>query len=89
LVLTNNESPRYRTPLTLRISSDDGANWSEPLILAEVPIPIEGDPVWERQVSYPSVAEVSDGTIVVVWSELVLADTEQYGDIRSARIQLR
>ena len=91
VLLTHDENPRYRTPLTMRIT-DDGETWSEPLVIAECPIPEEGDPVWNLQVTYPSVTETADGTLVVVWSEIVMTDypdrSEQYGIIHSARVKV-
>ena len=89
LALTHDECrPPLRTPLTLRLSSDDGAAWGEPLVLAEVPVPKEGDAIWGRQATYPSVAELPDGALLVVWAEIVLSDDEQYGDIRAARVEV-
>jgi hypothetical protein len=89
LVLTHDASkPPLRTPLTVRVSSDAGETWGEPLVLAEVPVPREGDAVWGRQATYPSVAQLGDGALVVVWAEIVLSDLEQYGDIRAARVEL-
>jgi Neuraminidase (sialidase) len=89
VVLTHDENPRYRTPLTMR-TSDDGKTWSEPLVIAECPIPQEGDPVWNLQVTYPSVAQAPDGALVVVYSEIVMADyperSEQYGVIHAVRV---
>jgi len=91
VVLTHDENARYRTPLTMRIT-EDGKTWSEPLLVAECPIPEEGDPVWNRQVTYPSVTETADNTLVVVWSDITMADypdrSEQYGIIRSARVKV-
>jgi predicted neuraminidase len=88
LVLTHNASPIERTPLMLRVSSNDGESWGEPITLAEVSVPTKDEAVWNRQVSYPSATQLADGTVVVVWGELSLSDTEQYGDVRSARIQV-
>jgi len=88
LLLANNESPERRTPLTLRASGDNGANWSGPLTLAEAAISTDGA-VWDSQVSYPSVAELGDGSVLVVWSEIVLGDAEQYGNIQAARVKLK
>jgi alpha-L-rhamnosidase len=89
LVLTHDACrPPLRTPLTLRASSDGGETWGEPVVLAEVPVPQAGDDVWGRQATYPSVAELPDGALIVVWAEIVLSDTAQYGDIRAARVEL-
>jgi predicted neuraminidase len=89
IVLTHDECPPpNRTPLTLRVSSDDAATWSEPLAIAEVPIPKPGDAVWNRQVTYPSVTELRDGTLGVVWSDIAIADESQAGDIRFARVRI-
>ena len=89
LLLTLNESaPNIRTPLVFRVSADEGATWTEPVSLAEVQVPHVGDRVWAREVSYPSVAQLMDGTVVVVWAKIILSDTEQYGDIESARIRI-
>lgn len=89
LVLTRDECPPpLRSPLTLRISSDDGETWGDPLVLAEVAAPTPDDPIWSRQVTYPSVAALRDGSLVVVWAEIVISDSEQYGDIRAARVEV-
>ena len=88
LLLTHNPSPSHRTPLTMRVSDDDGRTWGEPLTLAEVPIPGPDEEVWNRQVSYPSVSQLRDGTVIVVWTQIFLSDAEQYGDIHSARIRV-
>ena len=89
LLLTHDESPPpFRSPLTLRVSGDDGANWSEPVVLAEVPRPAEGDAIWGRQVTYPSATQLADGTVVIVWAHIVLGDDEQWGDIQSARVRV-
>jgi hypothetical protein len=89
VVLTHDAcKPPLRTPLTLRLSSDDAASWGEPLTLAEVVVPGKGDAIWGRQVTYPSVVELADGILVVVWSEIVLGNRVQYGNIRSARVRV-
>jgi predicted neuraminidase len=89
LLLTLNESPPHiRTPLNLHVSTDDARSWGKPLRLAQVRIPQKGEAVWDREVCYPSVAELKDGTVVIVWARLVLSDRKQYGDIESARIQV-
>lgn len=89
LLLTHDESPPpFRTPLTARVSDDDGNSWSAPAVIADVARPKEGDAVWGRQVTYPSAAQSPDGTVVIVWSHIAIGDEEQWGDIRSARIRI-
>lgn len=89
LLLTLNESaPNVRTPLVMRVSSDEGATWSAPVSLASLPVPKEGDEIWAREVSYPSVAQLKDGTVVVVWTRLNFSDTVQYADIEAARVHI-
>ena len=89
IVLTLNESaPNVRTPLVMRVSRDDGATWSDPLTVATVKVPEPGDAVWAREVSYPSVTQLKDGSLVVVWANLVISDSEQYGDIEAAKVRI-
>ena len=89
LLLTHDESPPpYRSPLTVRVSDDDGEHWSEPMIVAELPRASEGDAIWGRQVTYPSATQLRDGTVVIVWAHIALGDEEQWGDIRSARVRV-
>jgi predicted neuraminidase len=87
IVLTHNPSsdPRKRTPLTIRISADDGKTWGEPLVVA---IALPEPKSHEHQVTYPSVTQLPDSTLVVVWTEIVANDTQQYGDIWSARVRV-
>jgi predicted neuraminidase len=87
LVLTHNPSkPPVRNPLTMRVSSDDGATWSDPLVLAALDGEVTDS---SRQVCYPSVTELRDGTLLVVWTELRLTPSEVYGDIHAARVALQ
>lgn len=89
LVLTHDESPPpFRSPLTVRVSEDDGESWSEPFNLAAVPRPQQGDAIWGRQVTYPSVTQLHEGAMVMVWARIVLGDDEQWGDIQSARVRI-
>ena len=89
LVLTHDESPPpFRSPLTVRVSEDDGRSWSEPFTLAAVPRPQQGDAIWGLQVTYPSATQLSKGTIVIVWARIALGDDEQWGDIQSARVRI-
>lgn len=90
LVLIHNPSkPPLRTPLTLRVSRDDGENWGDPLILDEVEAPGPEDPEWNRQVSYPSATELEDGTLLVVWGSIGLSANRQFGTIQAARVALK
>ncbi len=87
IVLTHNAAKSVRTPLTTRISADSGKTWGEPLVLADVPVPAKDDPVWGRQVSYPSVTALDGKTLLIVWGQLHLSNTEQYSDIHSATVE--
>ena len=79
--------PSYRTPLTMRLSADNGATWGPPLLLAEVkPLPSKEN-AWQRQVTYPSVTQLDDGTIVVVWTDIGINDDAQYGNIWAAQVR--
>jgi predicted neuraminidase len=85
LVLTHNPSPPpLRFPLTMRVSRDDGATWGQPAVIADRPAQAGG---W--QVSYPSVAELPDGTWLVVWTQIKSSPGELYGDIQAARVVLK
>jgi predicted neuraminidase len=87
LVLTHNPSkPSVRTPLTMRLSFDDGATWVSPTVIAEIEFPVE-DVSW--QVCYPSVVEFPDRTLAVVWVRRRHTPDELYGDIHAARVALR
>jgi hypothetical protein len=88
IVLTHNAAKVVRTPLTTRLSSDGGKTWGEPLELAEVPVPAKDDVAWSRQVSYPSAAALDGKTVLVVWGEIYLSATEQYGDIHAATVEI-
>ena len=89
LLLTLDESTaRVRTPLVMRLSSNDGESWGSPVQLDAVTVPQPGDAVWGRQVTYPSVAQLSDGTVVVVWTDILISDDQQYGDIKAARVRV-
>lgn len=88
VALTHNECELgLRTPLTMRVTSD-GETWSEPIILAESLTPGEGNDYWGCQVTYPSVCEVSGKVLVAVWAKINISNTEQYGEIHSARVKV-
>jgi hypothetical protein len=88
LVLTHNPTkPPLRTELTMRLSSNGGRSWSEPIQIAEVEPTADAD-TWSNQVCYPSVCELSDGTLVVVWARIVLGTVKQSGAVCSARVRL-
>ena len=89
LVLTHDEcAPPARSPLTVRVSDDDGETWAEPFTLAEISAPGTDDDAYTRQVTYPSVAELSDRSLFVVWAEISISGTEQVGKIRGARLTI-
>lgn len=90
LALTHNPSkPPVRTPLTIRISTDEGATWGEPLELAKVEVPGENDEVYSRQVAYPSAIELPEGDVFVVWTRISISPTEQAGTICWARVRVK
>ena len=67
-------SPRNRWPLVVAVSADGCHTWSEPRELANKP-GIES--------SYPSIAQLEDGTIVIVWQQDL--PKNQSREIRFAR----
>ncbi|MFN7921579.1 MAG: sialidase family protein, partial [Bryobacteraceae bacterium] len=85
LVLTHDADASKRDPLTMRVSSDGGRSWGEPLVIARAR---KVEPPIRSQVSYPSVTELAGGSLVVVWSDLVIGDLEAFGDIQCARVKL-
>jgi predicted neuraminidase len=84
LVLTlNPQRTKLRFPLVMRTSRDEGATWSEPLTLADRPENVSG---WA--ICYPTVIELSDASLLAVWTQFRNAPGELYGDIWAARINL-
>jgi alpha-L-rhamnosidase len=81
-------APSKRTQLTLRISDDDAATWGEPVVLAEVEPAKAGEATWDREVTYPSVAQLADGTLVIVWAWIESSQESQWGVIQSARVRV-
>jgi len=74
IVAAWNNSPRYRWPLTVALSKNEGRSWSTPRELANTP---------KIKTSYPSITQANDGNIVVVWQQEL---PEKMGrDIRFAR----
>lgn len=71
MTYTHRRSPRGNLA---RISSDEGATWSEPLTLSADGI---------ADLGYPSTVELDDGTLLSVWYE-VLKDSE-LAQLRQAR----
>lgn len=86
LLAYNNCKPPARTPLALRLLDQKTMKWGEPIEIAHAPAPKKD--VWSSQVSYPSITELNDGTLVVVWTEISVAPLAQSGKIRVARIRL-
>ncbi len=90
VLLTHNAcKPPKRTPLTMRVSSDAGDTWGEPLVLATAKYPTDEEAVFNRSACYPSVTELSDGVVLVVWTEIEIESTRQLGIIHAARVQFR
>lgn len=86
LLAYNACKPPLRSPLVLRTLDQKTMSWGSPIRLAEVPAPEAGEKIWTRQVAYPSIAELPDGVIVVVWAEIANSADEQSGRIKCARI---
>ena len=88
LVLTHGPcKPPLRTPLTIRISNEDGQSWGVPLQLAEMDNHPQVKEGWV-EATYPPVTQLDDGTLVVVWTEINMDDNDQYGNIWSARVHV-
>lgn len=89
LILIHNPSPPpARTSLSLRISSDAGASWGEPLEIDRVEPSKDEESFWSRQVCYPSAVELADGTVAVVWAKLDIGNRHQSGVIHAARVRI-
>jgi Neuraminidase (sialidase) len=89
IALTRDECPpAKRTLLTMRISGDEGATWGDPLTLAELKDPPDQKDLWSQEVCYPSVAQLPDGTLVVVWAWIEMSPDSQRGVIESARVSV-
>ena len=78
--------PPLRSPLVLRALDQKTMSWGDPIQVAEIEAPKA--PFWSTQVAYPSIAELADGTIVVVWAEIGVSPDVQYGKIKCARLKL-
>lgn len=91
LVLTDNSSAPERTRLSLRVSEDTGKTWSDALTIADVEQPGEGDEVYGRQVCYPSVCELDDGALRIVWADIESAPSSSQAsfDRRSCAFETR
>jgi len=88
VVLTHDECPvGKRTPLTMRVTTDSEM-WSEPLTITKSLTPGDGNDYWGCQVTYPPVCELPDKVLVIVWAYINMSNTEQYGEIRSARVKV-
>jgi sialidase-1 len=92
LVLTHNPTkPPLRTELTVRVSRDAAKTWSEPVTITKVnsdSLAAKASATWSEQVCYPSVCELPDKTLLVVWARISLGDISQSGVICSARVRL-
>ncbi len=86
LLVYNACKPPLRSPLVVRVLDQKLMQWGEPVFVARIDEPKA--PFWSTQVAYPSIAELADGTFVVVWTEIGMAPDEQYGKIMSARLSL-
>ena len=88
LLLTHNPTkPPLRTQLTMRESDDEGRTWKTPILVAQIEPPTAGDVEWSRQVCYPSVCELPDGTLLLAWARITLSADNQSGVICCARVR--
>lgn len=78
--------PPERTALSIRELDQTTKKWGVSLEVAHAPA--KATDAWGSQVAYPSIAELADGTLVLVWTEISLAPQWQTGIIRAARIRL-
>jgi predicted neuraminidase len=90
VLLTHNpcKPSRVRSPLTIRLT-EDGMTWSDPLVLATSLTPGMGNDYWACEVCYPSVCQLEDKTVVVVYAEINVSNLSQYGDIHCVRVKVR
>jgi predicted neuraminidase len=89
LVLTYTASaPPNRTSLGVRVSIDEARTWSDMFELASIDPPKPGDDFWSHSVCYPSAAELPDGRVLVVWTQISMSPTWQGGKIESAVIDV-
>lgn len=89
LVLTYTASPPpNRTSLGIRTSKDEGRTWSDVLEIASVETAKPGEDFWSHSACYPSAAELPDGRVLVVWTQISMSPSWQGGTIESAIIQL-
>ncbi|MEX0612103.1 MAG: sialidase family protein [Pirellulales bacterium] len=88
LLLTYNSSEPLRSHLSLCASDDAGKSWTEPLLLARFEPPSEVEEVYSRQVCYPSVCELEDGDLLIVWAKIEVGRKLQSGVIESAIVRL-
>jgi predicted neuraminidase len=86
--LAYNSSAPLRSHLSLRESNDAGKTWSEPLLLSTIEPPKEGEDVYSRQVCYPSVCELEDGNLLIVWAKIEVSPKLHSGVIESAVVSL-
>jgi hypothetical protein len=88
LLLTYNSSAPLRSQLALRASHDAGKSWTKPLVIAEIEPPSEDEEVYSRQVCYPSVCELENGALRIVWARIEVSSKLQSGVIESALVRL-
>lgn len=89
IALTHNpcKPGRVRSPLTIRLS-DDGYHWGKSLVLDESLQPGADNDYWSCQVCYPSVYQLEDEAVIVVYTEINVGNLSQYGNINCIRIKL-
>jgi hypothetical protein len=70
IALAYNDHPMLRTALSIRISKDGGKSWGLPTVIDSCTIHVEPNFEEYAQVSYPSLAQLSNGHLAMTWTDL-------------------
>lgn len=70
ILLAYNDHPTQRTALSIRISRDGGKTWGLPTLIDACTLQIEPDIEEYTEVAYPTVTQLSNGNLGMVWSDI-------------------